>query len=316
MLNEFKLQVFCSLAETLNFTDTARKLFVSQQTVSRLISELEEELGILLFERSSRKVSLTPAGERYYKVIVDITWTHQRALADIKKGTNEDLDLNVNVQLNLDIGVGAQIAMDELRKKYTIANSESLRISPSQLLHRLDTHKCHLAIMLDRFYQPDKKYCCQPLFSSDYLILASPALFPPESADYNTLLQLPLLYDALEAESPMAYKQRCQREISYLGLSPTEVISLPNADSAYSRAELGHGIVISSAADRIGFGRHLVGFPAGKACQVLAIWRADDTNTLVRPYVQLVFEAYQRLSKDFPRLTSPTFFYSDGVQSS
>ena len=232
------------------------------------------------------------------------------ALADIKKGTTGDQDLNVNVQLNLDIGLGAQLAMAELREKYTVINSESLRISPSQLLHRLDTRKCHLVIMLDRFYEPDKKYCSQPLFSSDYLILASPNLFPPESEDLDALFQFPLLYDALESESPMAYQQRCQREITHLGLSPSEVIWLPNADSAYSRAEISHGIVIASAADRVGFGRHLIGYPVGKTCQVLAIWRADDTNTLVRPYVQFMFEAYQRLCKDTSKPDFPTFFYS------
>ena len=311
MLNEFKLQVFCSLAETLNFTDTARKLFVSQQTVSRLISELEQELGLALFERSSRKVTLTLIGERYYKVVVDMIWSYEQALADIKKGLNGDQGISINVQLNLDIGQGAQIAMEELRKKYTVLSTESLRISPSQLLHRLDTHKCDVVILLDRFYKPNKKFLSQPLFPSEYLILASPDLISPDSENYDVLLHSPLLYDALESESPVAYKQRCQQEITELGLTPSEIIWLPNADSAFSRAEVSDGIAITSSADRVGFGRRLIGFPTGKRCQALAIWRADETNVLVKPYIQFMAAAYQNEYRNFIPSQSPIAFYSD-----
>ena len=56
------LQAFVMLAETLSFTRSAEAMFVSQSTFSRQISRLEAELGVPLFVRSPRAVSLTDYG--------------------------------------------------------------------------------------------------------------------------------------------------------------------------------------------------------------------------------------------------------------
>ncbi|WP_425257795.1 LysR substrate-binding domain-containing protein [Rubrivivax sp. RP6-9] len=57
------LRYFDALAETLNFTRAAERLHVTQSTLSHQIRQLEEELGHTLFERSTRHVRLTEAGE-------------------------------------------------------------------------------------------------------------------------------------------------------------------------------------------------------------------------------------------------------------
>ncbi|WP_201330456.1 LysR family transcriptional regulator, partial [Lactobacillus nasalidis] len=58
-----KIQTFVSLAGTLSFSQTADDLYTSQSTVSKHIAALEKELGMKLFDRSSRQVSLTKEGE-------------------------------------------------------------------------------------------------------------------------------------------------------------------------------------------------------------------------------------------------------------
>lgn len=60
-----QLESFLVLAQRLNFTLAAEDLFISQPALSRMISALEQELGIQLFYRSSRSVSLTPAGRAF-----------------------------------------------------------------------------------------------------------------------------------------------------------------------------------------------------------------------------------------------------------
>lgn len=63
---DFKaLQSFLTVAEELNFRRAAERLRITQPALSRQISQLEHELGGRLFERTSRRVMLTEAGQRF-----------------------------------------------------------------------------------------------------------------------------------------------------------------------------------------------------------------------------------------------------------
>jgi len=58
------IEIFLTLAEELHFGRTARRLHLAQPRVTRVISALEGQAGGKLFERTSRKVRLTPLGTR------------------------------------------------------------------------------------------------------------------------------------------------------------------------------------------------------------------------------------------------------------
>jgi DNA-binding transcriptional LysR family regulator len=61
-MNTERLLEFTVLANTLNFSRTAQKFYISQSVLSRHIKEMEKELGVQLFNRSTHGVSLTDAG--------------------------------------------------------------------------------------------------------------------------------------------------------------------------------------------------------------------------------------------------------------
>lgn len=60
-----QLQIFCALAEELNFTRTAQRVNTVQSNVTTQVKALEDDLGVQLFDRLGRRVALTEAGLRF-----------------------------------------------------------------------------------------------------------------------------------------------------------------------------------------------------------------------------------------------------------
>ena len=58
------LQIFIAVAETGSMSAAAKRLYISQPTVSQVIAEMEEEYGVLLFERLAKRLCITDAGSR------------------------------------------------------------------------------------------------------------------------------------------------------------------------------------------------------------------------------------------------------------
>lgn len=63
---------FAYVVKTKSFSEAAKQLHIPKQTLSRKIAELEEELGIRLLERSTRKLRLTSTGEVFFDYAVQI----------------------------------------------------------------------------------------------------------------------------------------------------------------------------------------------------------------------------------------------------
>ena len=65
-------QGFEAAARTLSFTKAAEELFITQSAVSRQIKALEDNLGLKLFERRPRSLTLTENGQALYRIATDV----------------------------------------------------------------------------------------------------------------------------------------------------------------------------------------------------------------------------------------------------
>lgn len=81
-----EIRVFLTLAEELHFGRTAGRLGLTQSRVSQSLRGLEQKLGVQLVVRTSRRVALTPAGERFR----DEAGAAHMALAGVLRSTHDD----------------------------------------------------------------------------------------------------------------------------------------------------------------------------------------------------------------------------------
>ena len=85
------IKFFCRTVEMKSFTATARRLDVPTSVLSKAISALEAELRFTLFNRSTRRLSLTEAGTDYYarcqQILVDIEEAETAARQGVVEAT-------------------------------------------------------------------------------------------------------------------------------------------------------------------------------------------------------------------------------------
>jgi len=89
MENVNRMVLFAKVIETKSFSETARRLGIGKSAVSMQISRLEEELGVRLLHRSTRKLTLTEAGEQYYYSCARILEEAELASEQIKHYKSE-----------------------------------------------------------------------------------------------------------------------------------------------------------------------------------------------------------------------------------
>lgn len=82
------LRCFLAVAEELHFARAAEKLHVEQSPLSRAIKELEEELGVVLFARTTRSTRLTRAGKLFLDHVPRVFAALQQARDSVKAAAN------------------------------------------------------------------------------------------------------------------------------------------------------------------------------------------------------------------------------------
>jgi DNA-binding transcriptional LysR family regulator len=83
-MNFTNISYFLVIAEEGSVSSAARKLFVSQQSLSEQLKKMENEIGTPLFQRGNHHLTLTPAGECFYYSCKGITDMYNSVLTDIK----------------------------------------------------------------------------------------------------------------------------------------------------------------------------------------------------------------------------------------
>src|ERR671923_2392883 len=86
---------FEAAARHLSFTKAGEELFLTQSAVSRQIKELEDQLGVPLFQRRHRALALTEAGQQFYAAAAQVITTMRTATERLRSQSGRKRPLSV-----------------------------------------------------------------------------------------------------------------------------------------------------------------------------------------------------------------------------
>lgn len=189
----FRLQVFHAVATHLNFTKAAKELHITQPAVTNNIKELENSLGIGLFDREQNGISLTEAG----RILLDYA---TRAMIDFQK-LEYDLGIYKN-SLSGRLKIGASTTIEQyvmptfiaqfMEKhpdiKISMSNNNTKNVEADVISHNID-----LGIIEGNIGQKEFKYI--PFMKDEIVAIAhsSQEISKKQEITLDELVNTPLV---------------------------------------------------------------------------------------------------------------------------
>ena len=166
-----QLRYFVTVAKTLNFSEAAKSLFITQGTLSQQIKQLENELGSELFVRSSHSVSLTEAGMEMLPLaqhaLKDSSECFQR-ISDLKKGVTGTLNIGLTTSFRGILNNALKVYL----KQYPNVKLQIIYSSIGELITMLDEHEIDFFIAFKSAVQYDE-IDTDPLLDSELCAVMS-----------------------------------------------------------------------------------------------------------------------------------------------
>ena len=141
------LNEFLTLEEANSFSKAARQMQISQATLSRHIRQLEDSYGVLLFERTTQKMKLTPYGEALVAYAKDILDDERSFKRDIERIHFKKANHLVIGTVDFPFYYGITTHLAEFKKSHPNATLEVKIASTDELVQMLNTGKVNVAFM-------------------------------------------------------------------------------------------------------------------------------------------------------------------------
>lgn len=302
MINEQKVKCFQCLAETLNFTETGKILFISQQAVSRHISSLEMDMGVRLFERTRNSVVLTEAGVQFYQFFRETGARYHALLAELDPlNALQTKNIRIGYQNWVEFGPALGTAMAALREATPDLHLLGERHSPFALITLLQSAALDMVLVLERFLPQSSELRRVRLMTApmQFVIARRDPLCTQYAGDYRIFQSKPLLIDAFEGENYTATVKRAKTELAPYKFEPCDIIVLPNRDSLYIEAELGRGVFLSSSMAQNAHNSTLARYDTDVQEGLLCVWRASASTQIIEQYARQLKQEYAKLSSQF-----------------
>ncbi|WP_137917317.1 LysR family transcriptional regulator [Hydrogenophaga sp. 2FB] len=297
------LETVIWLAHDRNFRVTSERLHMTQPAISSRIQMIEQELGVRLFERQAREVTVTPAGEAFVAEAREIIRRYDAMMNRHRRSA----ELGGQVRIGLPSSM-AHLLLPEitrtLRENHPGVRLEVLTDDTADKLTRLLPEKRIDICLTAHPPASHANFEVLPICTLAMVWAASPVLVPPSSDHYTPreLSRLPIISYApgtLNAKRVAEFFGSGHTDTPHLITSNSLATSMHMAQNGIGVAMLPLALIQSPLAD--GSLHVLHTHPSFPPTAYSAVWIADsEGETHARAIAELTRQAARKLSTQFP----------------
>ncbi len=279
------------LAETLNYTNTAEELFISQPAVTRHINSLEDELGVKLFDRSvKRNIALTEAGKMYLEGLKKCKDIYEDTLNAINLRASEGpliINFSRGIRIPDEIVDATAAFMATHPSFHHFTNFVDHSLFPKAL------ENGEVVICQEEYAGKLKGYKSMRLTQNPiphYLVASSKhSGFNADAPDIDTIKGTTLF---LPKNLPNALKDNYFKYlVGFLGSMPTETMYLDSMDSVELFLRSGRCFTIASQWNSLLDSKHHCAIKLDFSSHYVAMWdSAKCINPLAKEYLDSLKE--------------------------
>ncbi|KAB1068160.1 LysR family transcriptional regulator [Tamlana haliotis] len=280
---------FLAVADELHFRKAADKLFISQPGLSRQIRQMEESMGVILFDRDNRNVSLTKAGE-YLKKELKVNLNALDDILNQAKRINDGIDGNLNFGY---IGSAMENIIPELlvklRNKHPNIHFRFQEMDNLNQISALQMKEIDIGFV--RIETIPNELNIQPILE-DTFSLVLPLKHHLSEQNFTGLKQLQdenfIMFD--KSYSP-SYYQKIMEIFKESGFTPNVSHRTIHSSSIYKLVEHDFGISIVPSSLRTGINEHVKFIELKDISQrtiLSAVWSKNNRNPMLSKMLEFI----------------------------
>ncbi|CAB1254952.1 HTH-type transcriptional regulator CysL [Clostridiaceae bacterium BL-3] len=241
---DFKqIEAFINVAKFKSFSKAANSIFLSQPAISSHISILEKELKVQLFDRTSKEVLLTPAGESFLKFAIEILNTRDKAIHTL---------VNFNKTISGKLKLAASTTpcnalvpslIKNFHSIYPEVTFDVLELSSAEIIKNIIKFDCEIGLVGEPVN--DEKIKSYKLTKDELVIISPPSFNIPDIIDIVSLFK----YNFILREKGSATRKTFEDILQENGYNISNINSyfeVNNLDTLIQFVKNGLGIAVVS----------------------------------------------------------------------
>lgn len=232
------IEAFIFVAEQNSFTKAAEKLGYTQSAISFKIKQLEESLGVTLFERVNHKIKLTPIGRE----ILELSHKMMALNNDIKKAASSNSKISGNIRIAMADSLCNFIFWDscnEFHKKFPDISLKIISASTEDMFRLAKQNDVDLVFTLDKhIYDSSYIIAAEHPVSTHFVASSNHPLCSKKNITIEDLTEYPFIL----TEKGMSYRKVLEEYLSSCSIEIKPFLEIGNTNLICHLVEQNMGI--------------------------------------------------------------------------